>query len=168
MYTIEATKSIPTKFFTTIKTIKWSSWVVQARTEQIQNGGRPPYLKNETSPCIRYTPDCQEIWHGDTHWSPKPYRLLQFWTLDNPRRWTAAILKVGKSVYLGNDSTAICVVMHTDWSFEPDRPLKFRTLILTISQSYSTLLTLTLTINLLSVNPLVSLVALKRQKWNES
>ena len=35
--------SILTKFGVTIKTIKWSSWVVPVGAQQIQDGGRPPF-----------------------------------------------------------------------------------------------------------------------------
>ena len=42
---IEITESISTKFYQTIETTKWPSWVVPIRTQQIQDGGRPPFCK---------------------------------------------------------------------------------------------------------------------------
>ena len=45
-HVIKTTKSISTKFCTTIETIKWSSCVVPIGVQQIQDGGRPPFLKN--------------------------------------------------------------------------------------------------------------------------
>jgi len=40
---IQTTASIPTEFCTVIKTTKLPSWVIQSATQQIQNGGWPPY-----------------------------------------------------------------------------------------------------------------------------
>jgi len=40
---IETTASISTKFCVTIETIKRSSWVVPIGTQQIEDGGRPPF-----------------------------------------------------------------------------------------------------------------------------
>jgi len=45
-HVIETTASISTKFCTTIKTIKTSSWVVPIGAQQIQDGRRPPFWKN--------------------------------------------------------------------------------------------------------------------------
>jgi len=45
-HVIETTASILTKFGTTIETTKWSSRVVPAGAQQIQDGGRPPFWKN--------------------------------------------------------------------------------------------------------------------------
>ena len=42
-HVIKTTKSISTKFCTTIETIKWSSCVVPIGAQQIQDGGRPPF-----------------------------------------------------------------------------------------------------------------------------
>ena len=50
-HVIETTASISTKFCTTIKTIKWSSWVAPIGAQQIQDGGRPPFWKK---PLNRY------------------------------------------------------------------------------------------------------------------
>ena len=50
-HVIEITGSISTKFCTTIETIKWSSWVVPIGSQQIQDGGRPPFWKK---PLNRY------------------------------------------------------------------------------------------------------------------
>ena len=43
---MKTTVSIPTKFCTVIKTTKCSAWVVQLRSSQIQDGGRPPSWRN--------------------------------------------------------------------------------------------------------------------------
>jgi len=42
-HVVETTASILTKFDKTIKTIKWSSWVVPIGAQHIQDGGRPPF-----------------------------------------------------------------------------------------------------------------------------
>jgi len=52
VHIIKITASIPTKFCTTIKTTKCSSLVVQTSAQQIQDGRRPPYWKNDKSPCF--------------------------------------------------------------------------------------------------------------------
>jgi len=46
VHIITTTVSIPTKFCTVIKTTKCPSWVVPTHALQIQDGGRPPSLKN--------------------------------------------------------------------------------------------------------------------------
>ena len=43
VHIIKNTASIPTKFCTVTKTIKYSSWVVQKYVKQIHDGGRPPF-----------------------------------------------------------------------------------------------------------------------------
>jgi len=50
VHIIETTPPIPTKFCTTVKSTKCSSWVVQTSSHQMQDGGRPPYRKNDRSP----------------------------------------------------------------------------------------------------------------------
>ena len=44
-HVIETTASILTKFGVTIDTTKWSLWVVPAGTQQVQDGGQPPFWK---------------------------------------------------------------------------------------------------------------------------
>jgi len=46
MHIIKTTASIPTKFYTVIKTTKCPLRVVPIHASQIQNGGRPPTWKN--------------------------------------------------------------------------------------------------------------------------
>ena len=89
----------PTKFYTTIKTIKYSSWVmvIQTRVWQIIDGGRPPswkvnkplYLSNDLT-------DRHEIWQDGA------FRLLTpYWSLKsnfNNLTWRiAASLKIKES-----------------------------------------------------------------------
>ena len=68
---MKTTASIPTKFCTTPKTTKCSSWVVQIGTQQIQDGGRPPLWKTVKLPYLRNRlTDFGEIWQGDANWPP--------------------------------------------------------------------------------------------------
>ena len=50
LHIIKTTAPISTKFCTLIQTTKYSSWVVQTRVQQIQDGGRPPSWKIAISP----------------------------------------------------------------------------------------------------------------------
>jgi len=68
MQNIEIYKTlIATKFCTTIKTAKYSSWVVQVCIHQIQDGKQLPFEKHLKS---QYLHSCftkfDKIWHGDT------------------------------------------------------------------------------------------------------
>jgi len=45
LHIVKTTALITTKFCTTIETTKYSSWLVQIRARQIQDGGRPPFEK---------------------------------------------------------------------------------------------------------------------------
>ena len=78
-HVIETTASILTKFGTTIETITLSSWVVPLGTQQIQNGGRPPFWKkNVKSPYLcDCSADCDEIWQDGAYW-PK---FMSDWNL---------------------------------------------------------------------------------------
>ena len=49
LHIVKTTALIPTKFCTTIETTKYSSWLVQIRARQIQDGGRPPFWKTVKS-----------------------------------------------------------------------------------------------------------------------
>ena len=51
-HVIETTALILTKFGITIKTTKWSSWVVPVGAQQLQDGGRPPFKKSVKSPYV--------------------------------------------------------------------------------------------------------------------
>jgi len=78
MHIIETTASIPSKFCTMIKTSKCSSWMVQTREQQIQDGGRPPSWKIKTSRylCNRWT-DLDEIWHGGASRTSAPRQPIK-------------------------------------------------------------------------------------------
>jgi len=42
--------------------------VVQTRAQQIQDGGRPPFLKIDKSPYLgNGSTDRHDMWHGDAH-----------------------------------------------------------------------------------------------------
>ena len=52
VFIIKTTAPIPIKFCKGIKTTKYTSWVVQARAKQIQDGGRRLFWKIEKSPYL--------------------------------------------------------------------------------------------------------------------
>jgi len=54
-HVIEITSSILNKFGITIETVKWSSWIVPIGTQQIQDGGRPPFWKKNLNRHISAT-----------------------------------------------------------------------------------------------------------------
>ena len=85
-HVIETPASITTKFCTTMETIKWSSWVVPIGTQQIQDGGRPPFKKPVKSPylCNRVT-DFDEIWYSDAYWPLTANLSLKFRIFENPK-----------------------------------------------------------------------------------
>ena len=84
-HVIDTPASISTKFCTTMETIKWSSWVVPIGTQQIQDGGRPPFKKTVKSPylCNRLT-DFDEIWYSDAYWTRTADAPLKFRIFENP------------------------------------------------------------------------------------
>jgi len=80
-----------------INTNKGSLWVVQTRTQQIQDGGRPPFWKIEKSPYLGNSlTDSHKICHGYAQWSSLPNRLLKSRTLYNSTWQTAAVFKTEK------------------------------------------------------------------------
>jgi len=82
----KATASIPAKFCSTIKTTKCSSSLVQIRTQQFQDGGRPPFWKTVKLPYLsNRSTDFKEIWHSDAHWPPTGDTPLKFRIYKNPR-----------------------------------------------------------------------------------
>ena len=126
MHIIKTTSSIPTKFCTVIKTTKCPTWVVQTRSSQIQDGGRPPSWKNRKI----------AISHQLFDWSPRNLAWSPVLSLPTPKISTfwkskmaaAAILKnrkIAKSQQRLDRSPWFCVVTHfcPSWPF---RPLKIR------------------------------------------
>jgi len=83
-HVIETTASILTKFGVTIKTTKWSSWVVPVGAQQIQDGGRPPFWKNRQI-TVYLRPFDRSWWNlarwhilaPGTGWTVK---ILNFWS----------------------------------------------------------------------------------------
>ena len=79
-HVIETTASILAKFGTTIETIKWSSRVVPIGTQQIQDGGQPPFWKKVKSPYLcEHSTDFDEIWRGDAYRPLTADLPLKFW-----------------------------------------------------------------------------------------
>ena len=106
-HVIETTASISTKFWTTIETIKWSSWVIPIGAQQIEDGGRPPFWKKTVkSPylCNRLT-DFDEIWQDDAYFPPTADRPLKFRIFENSRWRRPSSWKSQKSRYLRSGLT---------------------------------------------------------------
>jgi len=81
-----------TKFCTTIKTTKYSSWVLQLRPKQIQDGGRLPSWKIEISQYLcNWSTNFDIIWRGDATRPFWPNQLERIPYFINPRWWTAAV-----------------------------------------------------------------------------
>ena len=85
-HVIETPASISTKFYTTMETIKWSSRVVPIGTQQIQDGGRPPFWKKPLNRHLsnRLT-DFDEIWYNDAYSILTADLPLKFRIFENPR-----------------------------------------------------------------------------------
>jgi len=60
--------------------------VIPIGAEQIQDGGRPPFLKTVESPylCNRLT-DFDGIWYSDAYWPLTADLPLKFRIFENPR-----------------------------------------------------------------------------------
>ena len=82
--TMQTTALIPTKFCTTIETIKYSSWVVQPI-----EGRQPPLWKTVKSQNLDNR--IGEIWHRNAHWPVTAdriqdgYRILKIQDGRKPR-----------------------------------------------------------------------------------
>jgi len=63
-HNIETTALITTKYCRTIKTTKYSPWVVQVGAEQIKDGGKPPSWKIKNSYISKAMTDFNEIWYA--------------------------------------------------------------------------------------------------------
>ena len=65
--------------------------VKKIRISQIQDGGRPPFLRTVTSSYLsKLLTDFYEIWRGDACWSPEPGVNFKFFIFDNLIRQIAA------------------------------------------------------------------------------
>ena len=97
VHIIKTTASIPTKFCTVIKTTKYPSRVVPTHALQIQDGGRPPSLKNRE--IVISQPRFERFRRNLAWWCIS--NLLTVPTVKNLKFYkskmaAAAILKIGK------------------------------------------------------------------------
>ena len=127
VHIIKTTASIPTKFYTVIKTEQRPSWVVPTQALHIQDGGRPPSWKNRKMPYIgRGSSDFDKIWHSDAVCIFWPFWSLKFKFLkiqdDGSRH-----LEKSKSRYLGNGFTDRHNIWHDDayWPSKSDTSWNF-------------------------------------------
>jgi len=72
LHIIETTVSIPTKLCRAMTITKCSSWMVQMRTSQIQDGERPPYWKINKPLCLANGLSDR---HEMTRWCILPLRI---------------------------------------------------------------------------------------------
>ena len=98
-HVIETTASILTKFGVTIKTTKWSSWVVPVGAQQIQDGGWPQFwnplncqISSTVWPILmkfgaEILTDFDQIWHGDACWFLSACRKVQFFLFSTKWKW---------------------------------------------------------------------------------
>ena len=97
-HVIETTASISTKFCTTIETIKWLSRMVPISSQQIQDGGRPPFWKKTFKSlclCNRLTDfDKMVHWRTLASYSGSMVKISNFW---KSKMAAAAILKNHKN-----------------------------------------------------------------------
>ena len=122
LHIMKTTASITTKFCTTLKTTTCSSWVVQIRSKQIQDGGPLPFRKKVKSQYVRKNFDwfwcnlarCRKLF-------PVGDRLLKLWIFENPQVTKIAIsqLRIDRSSRnLARWCRMRLLTMHTVKNFE--------------------------------------------------
>jgi len=132
VHIIKTTASIPTEFCTVIKTTKCPSWVVLTHAWQIQDGGRPPSLKNWKIAISQ--PRLERFWRSLAGWCSSTFltvRPLKMWNFKNPRWRRPRSWKIEKSPYLGRGLIDFVEIWHADavrlsLPFRPLKILKFR------------------------------------------
>jgi len=115
LHIMKTTASITTKFCTTLKTTTCSSWVVQIRSKQIQDGGPLPFRKKVKSQYVRKNFDwfwcnlarCRKLF-------PVGDRLLKLWIFENPRWRRPPSWKSQKSRYHSYGLTDLREIWHAD------------------------------------------------------